>query len=414
MLSQALEYFTAKAEEKKEFYYTKLGALSQTNEEEQSITHEKIIRSAERQRWSDVKSSPGELSVNDLQFVSHNQHFSTFKRSLAASVRIPYPFTVEQLKSKSYWIENSMIKRYDANEAVFPLLESHLVHEPNASKVENMFTEASIKLDPATLREQVYARKDVLDTGLDEERITKGLNAWEMFTEDIGFSETEAVFYKNYWIAINKFALDTSLDEERVAKGLNAWDMVTAAVGLSETELVFYKTFWKPTDKFALNTSLDEERVANGLNEWKMLALDLTKNDVCTSKQESILASRSSRGTLSAKLLRKRVSRLTMYFSKHKFARGRIITPCDVFFTECVSTQTSSDVAATFKKHQELEAALFATLVTKGATFTETFGTETNFKFRSPEAKTVMDGKMASRANKRAEKIRDRTKPQDV
>lgn len=222
MLDQALEYFTVKAEGKREFYYAKLGALCPTTKEEQSIDHEKSIRSAERQRWSDVKFSKCALCVNDLVFVSHNEHFSRFKKSLAASVYISYPFTVEQLQRRSYWKENSMITPYDANEAVFHLLKTNLVQESNATTAENMFTEASVKLDPATLREQVYARKDVLDTGLDEKRYANGLNAWEMFTK---------------------------------------------AVGLSETELVFYKTFWKPTNKFALNTSLDEERVANGLNE---------------------------------------------------------------------------------------------------------------------------------------------------
>lgn len=141
-----------------------------------------------------------------------------------------------------------------------------------------------------------------------------------------------------------------------------------------------------------------------------MLAIGIIKNDVCTRKQEGILASRSSRGPLSEKLVRRRVSRLTEYFTKHKFVRGRIIVPADIFFIERVSVQTLSDVAVIVKKHRDLEAALFATLVTEGAAFTETLGTETQFKFKSSKAKTFMDGRMALRA----EKIKAGSKVQHV
>jgi len=258
-----------------------------------------------------------------------------------------------------------MISPYDANEAVFPLLKTDLVHKPNATKAENTFTEASVKLDPTTLREQVYSSKDVFDTALDEKRLANGLNAWEMFNE---------------------------------------------SVGLSETELIFFETFWKPTDKLALNTSLDEERVAKDLNEWKMLALDIIKNDVCTSKQEAIIASRSSRGTLSAKLLRRRVRSLVEYFSKHKFIHCRVIAPADIFFTERVSVQTPSDYAAIVQKHRDQEAAFVASLVEDGSPLTETLGLEKQFKFKSSGAKKSMDRRMALRARERAKKIKVRTK----
>lgn len=362
MLDQALEYFTGKAVGKRELYYAKLGSLCPTSEEEQSIDHEKSIRLAERQRWSNVKSSQNELSVNDLIFVSHNENFSGFKKTLATSVHISNPFTEEQLQRRSYWKDNSMISPYDANEAVFPLLKTDLVQKPNTTKAENMFTEASVKLDPTTLREQVYSSDDVLDTALDENCHANGLNAWEMFSE---------------------------------------------GVGLSETELVIYETFWKPTDKLALITSLDEERVASGLNEWKMLDIDIIKNDVCTSKQEAIVASRSSRGPLSAKLVRRRVTRLADYFSKHKFIKPRISAPADVFFTECVSVQTPSDFAAVVKNHRNLEAAFFDSLVKEGSPITETLGSEKQFKFKSPKAKTLKDERMALRARERAKKIKN-------
>jgi len=335
MLDQALEYFTGKAEGKREQYYAKLESLWPTIEEEQSLDHEKSIRLAERQRWSNVKSSQNELSVNDLIFVSHNEHFGGFRKTLAASVHISYPFSEKQLQRRSYWKDDSIISPYNANEGVFPLLET----------------------DPTTLREQVYSNKDVFDTALDDERHRNGLNAWEMFSK---------------------------------------------GVGLSETELVFYETFWKPTDTFALKTSLDEERVASGLNEWEMLAIHIIKNDACTSEQEAIVASRSSRGPLSAKLVRRRVSRLAEYFSKHKFIQRSIIAPADVFFTERVSIQTPSDFFAIVNKHRDLEAAFFASLVKEGSPFTETFGSEKEFKFKSPGAKTFMDEKMALRAKERA------------
>jgi len=360
MLDQALEYFTGKAEGKREQYYEKLQSLCPTSEEWQSLDHERSIRLAERQRWSNVKSSQNELSVNDLIFVSHNENFGGFKKSLAAFVHISYPFTEEQLQSRSYWKDNSMIAPHDANEAVFPLRKAVLVENPDATTLENMFTEAYVNVDPTTLRKQVYSNKDAFDTALDEERNGNGLNVWEMYSK---------------------------------------------GVGLSETELAFYETFWKPTDKFALNTSLDEERVASGLNEWEMFAMDTIKNDVCTSKQEVIVASRSSRGPLSAILVRKRVIRLAEYFSKHKFIHRHIIAPGDVFFTERVSVQTPSDYAAIVKKHRDLEAALFARLAKEGAPFTETFGSEKEFKFKSPEAKTFKDGRMALRARERAKKI---------
>jgi len=120
MLDHALEYFTSKAEGKREQYYAKLGSLCPTCEEKQSLHNEKIIRLAERERWSTAKNS--QLSVNDLVFVPHNTNFDGFKKTLAASVHISYPFTKEQLQSGSYWKDNSMISPYDANEVVFPLL----------------------------------------------------------------------------------------------------------------------------------------------------------------------------------------------------------------------------------------------------------------------------------------------------
>jgi len=359
MLAQALEYFTDKAEGKREQYYAKLASLCPTSEHEESVDHEKSIRLAERQRWSDVKSSQNELGLNDLIFVSHNENFGRFRKTLAASVGISYPFTEQQVQSRSYWKDNSMISPYDANEVVFPLRNAELVENSNANKPENMFMEAYEDVDPTTLREQVHSNKDVLDTTLDEDGHGNALVVWEMFVYSKG-------------------------------------------IGLSKTLLAFCETFWKPADKFALKTSLDEERVASGLNAWKMFAIDIIKNDVCTSKQEAIVASRSSRGPLSAKLVSKNVSRLAEYFSKHKFIHRRIIAPGDVFFAERVSVQTPSDYAAIVKKHRDQEAAFFASLVKEGSLFTETFGSEKEFKFKSPGAKTFMDGRMALRAKERA------------
>jgi len=369
MLDQALEYFTSKAGGKREQYYAKLGSLCPTCEEILSLHNEKIIRLDERERWSTAKSSHTLLSVNGLVFVPHNGNFDGFKKTLAASVHISYPFTKEQLQSGSYWKDNSMISPYDANEVVFPLQKAVLEENPNATETENMFTETNVKVDPKTLHEHVISNEDVFDTALDEERHRNGLNAWKMFEK---------------------------------------------GVGLSETELAFYETFWKPTDKLALKTSLDEARVASGLNEWEMFAIDVIKNDVCTSKQEAMVVSRSSRGPLSAKLVRRRVSRLAEYFSKHKFVQRSIIAPADVFFTERVSIQTPSDYAAIVKKHRDLEAAFFASLIKEGSPFTETLGSEKEFKFKSPEAKTFKDGRMASRARERAKNIKTRTKVQHV
>jgi len=359
MLDQALEYFTANAEGKREFYYAKLGAPCPTNEEAQCVELEKTIRSAERKRWSNVKTQQ-ELSVNDLEFVTYDGHFIVFKRSLATSVHISYPFTAEQIQCRSWWKDNSMIIAYDANKAVFPLSKYELIPDAKAIKPENMFTEASVKVDPATLREQIHANKDAVNTGL---------------------------------------------DEKRCADGLNAWDMLEEGVGLSDTELGVFKTFWEPTEKFALNTALDEERVASGLNEWDMFDTDIIKNDVCTNKQEGIIASRSSRGPLSSKLISRRLSQLMEYFSKHKFIQRRIDAPAAIFFAERVEVQTPSDYAAVVKKHHDLDAAFFATLVTEGAPFTEIFGNQKQFKFKSPEAKTLMDKRMALRASERAGKM---------
>jgi len=168
--------------------------------------------------------------------------------------------------------------------------------------------------------------------------------------------------------------------------------------GLSETEINFYNNFWIRSDRLAFDTALDEERVARGLNAWEMFDKDIIKNDVCTELQEDVMTSRSARGPLSAKLVSKRVSRLAIYFSKHKFVQGSIDAPSDTFFAERVEVQTASDVVANFKKHQELESAFFETLVAKGETLTETFGTQKQFIFKSKKAKMHMDERMAFRA----------------
>jgi len=269
-----------------------------------------------------------------------------------------------------------MITAYDANDVVFP---------PVAS-------------DPSTFRAHVYAVKETFDTALCEERRARGLNAWEMFAEDPGLSEIEAGFYNNFYISTDGFALDTALDEKRAARGLNAWEMFADGTGLSEIEVGLYNNFCIPTDGFALDTALDEERTARGLNAWEMLDIGIIKNDFCTDKQEGIIAARSARGPLSAKLVSRRVSSLAEYFSKHEYVKRRIDAPSAVFFVERFEVQTPSDVAAILKKHQDLESAVFATLATEGAKITEVLGTQAHFKFKSTEAKTLKDERMKLRA----------------
>lgn len=101
MLDRALAYFTGEAVGNSELYYSKLRALCPSEDEAKGIKLEKTIRLAEQKRWSIVKISKQELSVNDLEFVSFSESFSGFKRSLAVSVHISFPFTEEQLKSGS-------------------------------------------------------------------------------------------------------------------------------------------------------------------------------------------------------------------------------------------------------------------------------------------------------------------------
>jgi len=249
-----------------------------------------------------------------------------------------------------------------------------------------------------------WIRSDRLafDTALDKKRVARGLNAWEMFDEDTGLSETEVNFYNNYRSRSDRLAFDTALDKERVARGLNAWEMFDEDTGLSETEVNFYNNYRTRSDRLAFDTALDKERVALGLNAWEMFDEDTIKNDVCTESQEVVLASRSARGPLSAKLVSKRISRLTEYFSKHKFVQGSIVAPSAIFFAERIEVQTASDVVANFKKHQELESAFFETLVAKGATLTETFSPQKQFKFKSKKAKMQVDERMAFRAQVRA------------
>jgi len=356
MLDRALEYFTAEALEKTELYYSKLGSLCSSKDEEHGKELEKVIRLAEQTRWSLVKSSQQELGVNDLEFVSFNSNFNEFKRSLASSVRVTYPFTEEQLRCGSYWIDSSMITARDGNETIFPCLKFKLVLSANAVEPEKMFYEDLVMSHPCTFREQVYALKEGFDTTLDKERCARGLNIWKMFEEGTGLSKTEEDFYDNFWIR---------------------------------------------TDRLAFDTALDEERAARGLNEWKMLATDIMKKDVCTKLQEGVIASRLARGPLSAKSVSRRVSRMAEYFSNHKFLQGPINAPGAAFFTERVEIQTAADVAANFKKYRELEAALFQALVAKGAPLTETFGSQKQFKFKSQKAKTHMDERMALRATAR-------------
>jgi len=356
MLDQALEYFTAEALEKTELYYSKLGSLCPTKDEVHGKELEKVIRLAEQTRWSLVKSSQQELSVNDLEFVSFNSNFSEFKKSLASSVHVNYLFTEEQLRCGSYWKDSSMIPPNDANETIFPCLKFKLLLSANAVDPENMFYEDLVISDPSTFREPIYALKEGFDTTLDKDRCARGLNIWKMFEE---------------------------------------------GTGLSKTEVDFYNNFWMRRDRLAFDTALDEERAARGLNEWKMLVTDIIKNDVCTKLQEGVIASRLARGPLSAKLVSRRVSRMAEYFSNHKFLQGPIDVPSAAFFAERVEIQTAVDVAANFKKHQELEAAFFEALVAKGAPLTETFSTQKQFKFKSQKAKAHMDERMALRATAR-------------
>jgi len=491
MLGQALGYFTTEAVGKTELYYLKLQSLHQTKEEVHGTELKKIIRKAEQTRWSLVKSSQQQLSVNDLEFVSFNSKFNEFKRSVASSVRVSYPFAEDQLRCR-YWNHCYRMPAHDLNEAIFPCLKFKLLQLATAVKPEKMFIETLVTSDPSTFREQVYAVKEgfdttsdkdrcaadlnmwetfnkvtslsnieenfyinfwirsdrlafdtaldeervarglnawemfdkdtglsetevtfynnfwirsdrlAFDTALDEERVARGLNAWEMFDKDTGLSETEVTFYNNFWIRSDRLAFDTALDEERVARGLNAWEMFDEDTGLSETEVNFYNNFWIRSDRLAFDTALDEERAARGLNEWEMFDEGIIKNDVCTELQEDVRASRSARGPLSAKLVSKRISRLTEYFSKHKFVQGSIVAPSAIFFAERIEVQTASDVVANFKKHQELESAFFETLVAKGATLTETFSPQKQFKFKSKKAKMQVDERMAFRAQVRA------------
>jgi len=158
------------------------------------------------------------------------------------------------------------------------------------------------------------------------------------------------------------------------------------------------KTLEQCSNKDVFHTLLDEERVASGLNHWNMFDIDVIKNDVCTSKQEATAVSRSSRGPMPAELVRRRVSHLAEYFSKHKFVQRSIVAPpADVFFTDRVSILTPSGRAALVKKHRDLEAAHFESLVKEGERLT-TWCSEKEYKFKSPEAKTLMDEKMGIRA----------------
>jgi len=219
MLDQALGYFTAEAVGKTELYFLKLQSLQQTKEEVHGTELKKVIRKAEQARWSLVKSSHQELSVNDLEFVSFNSKFSEFKRSLASSVQVSYPFSEEQLRC-GYWKYSYRNPAYDLNEAIFPCLKFKLLQLANAVKPEKMFIEALITSDPSTFREQVYAVKEDFDTTSDKDCCAADLSMWENFTS---LSQIEKNFYINFWIRSDRLPFDTALDEERVARGLNAW-----------------------------------------------------------------------------------------------------------------------------------------------------------------------------------------------
>jgi len=388
MLDQALGYFTAEAVGKTELYYLKLQSQRQTKEEVHGTELKKNIRKAEQTRWSLVKSSQQQLSVNDLEFVSFNSKFSEFKRSLASSVQVSYPFSEEQLRCK-YWNYCYRTPAHDLNEAIFPCLKFKLLHLANAVKPETMFIETLVTSNPSTFREQVYAVKEGFDTKSDKDRCAAGLNMWKTFDKVTSLSKIEKNYYINFWIRSDRLAFDTALDKERVARGLNAWEMFDEDTGLSETEVNFYNNYRTRSDRLAFDTALDKERVALGLNAWEMFDEDTIKNDVCTESQEVVLASRSARGPLSAKLVSKRISRLTEYFSKHKFVQGSIVAPSAIFFAERIEVQTASDVVANFKKHQELESAFYETLVAKGATLTETFSPQKRFKFKSKKSENA-------------------------
>lgn len=349
MLDQALEYFMAVSEKETDLYQSKLGSVCQTKEEVQALEQEKSIRKAERLRWNTVKTSP--KGVNDMEFMSFNEKFNTYKCELAREANVAYPFTAEQLKSGTFWKDSSFISASDPNEAVFECAKVDLVENTGATKAEDKFTETLVKTDPATLREEVYAETLVIDTEVPEQ---------------------------------------------------GAWSATPECAALTGEELGFYNTFWVPTEKFALDTKLDETRPA----VWRVYTrTDIIKADVVTKKQEATLSFRASRGPLSAALVNKRINRMAAYFTKHKFVQRRIAAPTATFFEEKMKVMTPEDVKLVVDNHQSYEANFVNALAATGEKFTENFVNQSTFKFASPEAKAKKDQAMAVRAVDRIQAI---------
>ena len=349
ILDQALTYFMAKAEQEKEAFHNKLESASNSAEELKGLETEKAIRAAERKRWT-LKTQ----GVNSAEFVSFSEHYVDFKSEVARSIaNISYPFTADELTAASYWKDQTEITASDPNLDAFDCQQAILVEEKSAQEVEEMFSETTMKVNPATLREATHADQAVCDVTVGDE---------------------------------------------------GAWAMGPSAEALTAAELAFNETFWTPQEKSALDTQLDEERVVNGLSAWRSFTRsDIIDTDSTTKKQDALVAARAARGPLSNGAINKRIARMARYFSKR--AEKNITVPASTFFSGCVKSFTKADVVDANARYQAAENAFSDKWAALGAPFCvskEVFAVQKSFSFASPKAKAIKDAHMSKRAAERA------------
>lgn len=344
ILDQALEYFMQKAVEEEKEYHLKLESLSSTKEEIAAFAQEQEVRTNEKRRWA------RKTDTNQMEFVSLNPKFNTYKSTLAKAANTAYPFTAEQLKSGSYWLPNVNVA--DPNEAAFTCGRFELKEDTSAQKIEERFSEVSVSTVAELLRELVHSEQGEFETSVD---------------------------------------------------GVCAWGEGLAALEFSDSDKETFESFWTPKGDGAFDTSLDEKRAAVA-NCWRYQPrTDIIASDALTKKQALLVKQREARGPLSEQRIAQRIAKMTKYFNKPENYPAAS-APAASFFQERLEVLSQSDMPAILSRHNEYEDNYVNALAAKGRKFVvekDVWAVQKSFSFKSEKAQALKDAQMKKRTEVR-------------
>eukprot|EP00943_MAST-04B_sp_MAST-4B-sp1_P008401 g8401.t1 len=344
ILDQALEYFMQKAVEEEKQYHSKLKSLSNTKEEIAAFAQEKEVRANEKRRWA------RKTDTNQVEFVSLNPAFNTYKSTLAKAANTAYPFTAEQLKSGSYWLPNVNVA--DPNEAAFACERFELKEDTSAQKLEERFSEVSVSTVAESLRELVHSEQGEFETSVD---------------------------------------------------GVCAWGEGLPALEFTDTDKEVFESFWTPKGNGAFDTSLDEKRAAVA-NCWRYQPrTDIITSDALTKKQALLVKQREARGPLSEQRIARRIAKMTKYFNKPENYPAAS-APAASFFQERLEVLSQSDMPAILSRHREYEDNYVNALAAKGAELVvekDVWAVQKSFSFKSEKAQALKDAQMKKRTELR-------------